>query len=770
MKTFGRKMLAIYASFFLLSMLVLSLCACSTGTEIKNVLVNSLVLSESNFSGYEGDSVTVIASVYPEDATDKKITWAPENDMVSVIVDEKDSSKATISIRSTKAGTCNVTVKTSNSEVYSTFTVIVLEKENPSNPTDPSNPGEKTKYNLTISTVENGSVTADKTKFAEGEEITLTVTPDTGYLLSSLKYTNDSYEEIEIQKDENGAYKFKAPASNITILCYFEEINLYTVSIDTVDNGTVVADKTSCYPGDTVTLTVTPAEGFKIQTLKYLDNNYSYVNIEKNADGKYQFKMPASNITVRANFASIYEKVNNVVFNETELTVAKGDTVNLGYKVSPENVNYDLSFVVASTYSYYADKSIASVTAATDPYVAVSNSGVITANEIGSGQMIFAKITDKAYGGTKYFGPVKITVKDAATKFVVYTKEINVKAGDTCSIYAEANNKAYHSSDVTVRGLKVTNTCPAITFNGFGYGLNTASSIEGDFVTGEITFESTDFPTYKVQVCVYKDNVPSDIKFDKKIVVLKPNQTYTPTITIANVTEGTYTPKIEVEYDDVISLSGNTITAKKNGYGVIKASIGNIVTSSPLHVIVSDSEFIESDESYSISYGWNNGITSGYNSSDITSNNYTVSPSAYGGNDTITKTLPIVTNVNGQKMVEVYVIAENISDKSITTDITLNSYISSWIGSGANVYIRDKKAVVSVTGKTAKYSIFDISNGGIFSIDGTNEVTDASWAYATSLPEIVWKNVTLEKGNNAVFTYKCTIEDLETKDFNAVIY
>ena len=90
--------------------------------------------------------------------------------------------------------------------------------------------------------------------FAEGEEITLTVTPDTGYLLSSLKYTNDSYEEIEIQKDENGAYKFKAPASNITILCYFEEINLYTVSIDTVDNGTVVADKTSCYPGDTVTL------------------------------------------------------------------------------------------------------------------------------------------------------------------------------------------------------------------------------------------------------------------------------------------------------------------------------------------------------------------------------------------------------------------------------------------------------------------------------------------------------------------------------------
>lgn len=32
MKTFGRKMLAVYASFFLLSMLVLSLCACSTGT------------------------------------------------------------------------------------------------------------------------------------------------------------------------------------------------------------------------------------------------------------------------------------------------------------------------------------------------------------------------------------------------------------------------------------------------------------------------------------------------------------------------------------------------------------------------------------------------------------------------------------------------------------------------------------------------------------------------------------------------------------------
>ena len=50
MKTFGRKNVSSLCFIFLLSMLVLSLCACSTGTNsggddgIKNVPVTSLVL------------------------------------------------------------------------------------------------------------------------------------------------------------------------------------------------------------------------------------------------------------------------------------------------------------------------------------------------------------------------------------------------------------------------------------------------------------------------------------------------------------------------------------------------------------------------------------------------------------------------------------------------------------------------------------------------------------------------------------------------------
>ncbi|MFQ9998294.1 MAG: InlB B-repeat-containing protein, partial [Anaerococcus obesiensis] len=76
-------------------------------------------------------------------------------------------------------------------------------------------------YKITINKIGNGNVTANRsTNIKENEEITLTVTPDTGYKLKDLKVINlDTNEEIKLSSGN----KFKMPASNVKVNAIFEE-------------------------------------------------------------------------------------------------------------------------------------------------------------------------------------------------------------------------------------------------------------------------------------------------------------------------------------------------------------------------------------------------------------------------------------------------------------------------------------------------------------------------------------------------------------------
>ncbi|MBO5305554.1 MAG: leucine-rich repeat protein, partial [Clostridia bacterium] len=73
-----------------------------------------------------------------------------------------------------------------------------------------------------------------------------------------------------------------------------------TVTVNTAENGTVTSDKDTAAEGDTVTLTVTPTEGYELDTLAATDANGDPVDINHNT-----FTMPASNVTVTATFKKI---------------------------------------------------------------------------------------------------------------------------------------------------------------------------------------------------------------------------------------------------------------------------------------------------------------------------------------------------------------------------------------------------------------------------------------------------------------------------------
>lgn len=91
-------------------------------------------------------------------------------------------------------------------------------------------PAAITKYNVTILTDEivNGTVTTDQKTAAEGETVTLTITPDEGYSLAQLMvYTADTYEDIDVEDNS-----FVMPAADVEIYAYFapEVSETYTLN------------------------------------------------------------------------------------------------------------------------------------------------------------------------------------------------------------------------------------------------------------------------------------------------------------------------------------------------------------------------------------------------------------------------------------------------------------------------------------------------------------------------------------------------------------
>ena len=77
----------------------------------------------------------------------------------------------------------------------------------------------------------------------------------------------------------------------------------YAITVEDSDNGTVTPSRTRATRGLTVTLTVKPDEGYKLDTLTVTDKNGNEVKLTDKGDGKYTFAMPASSVTVKASFA-----------------------------------------------------------------------------------------------------------------------------------------------------------------------------------------------------------------------------------------------------------------------------------------------------------------------------------------------------------------------------------------------------------------------------------------------------------------------------------
>ena len=77
---------------------------------------------------------------------------------------------------------------------------------------------------MTVGKTDNGSVSVSPKSASKGDTVTITVTPDKGYVLETLTVLDKNDKEIKLT-EKNGKYTFTMPASKVTVKATFMDDN-----------------------------------------------------------------------------------------------------------------------------------------------------------------------------------------------------------------------------------------------------------------------------------------------------------------------------------------------------------------------------------------------------------------------------------------------------------------------------------------------------------------------------------------------------------------
>lgn len=180
----------------------------STGTivteELKFGPATEIKLDRDTLNLYSNttpNTATLVATVTPENTTDA-VTWessAPDIASVTqngVVTAHKDGTAIITAKAGDKTDTCTVNVSTYH------YT-------------------GKYSYEISVAQPDNGSVAVDKYA-TEGETVTITATPNAGYMLDTLSVTAGG-KELEVIDNGDGTYSFTMPSSKVSITAAFAE-------------------------------------------------------------------------------------------------------------------------------------------------------------------------------------------------------------------------------------------------------------------------------------------------------------------------------------------------------------------------------------------------------------------------------------------------------------------------------------------------------------------------------------------------------------------
>lgn len=332
---------------------------------------------------------------------------------------------------------------------------------------------------VTFNAGANGTcATASLTETAAGAGVTLPVcVAKEGY-----KFVGWSTSETPTSADAGQAGETYYPSADCTLYAYYKQ--LYTVTIEEPANGTIevkhgeneVASGDKFLAGDVLTITATPAAGYKFRNLQVEDGSthtYTASNVK-------EWTMNEANITISAKFdeitySTITKVVNGVptteqVENGTEISFTDPEAASIptgyvfmGWTETPVvGTQLDAPTLVSSPVTASTDATYYAVFAVAKETTVVFDPNTVESNR----ELTWEQngITLKLSAGQLYTGTTKtFTVYNGSTNNFTVTSTVGNLKQLTATI--SGTNYKINSSGLTSGATLITNgTTQTITF------------------------------------------------------------------------------------------------------------------------------------------------------------------------------------------------------------------------------------------------------------------------------------------------------------------
>lgn len=155
-----------------------------------------------------------------------------------------------------------------------------------------------TAYSITgTGSTAGGSVVADRSTACAGETVTLTTATNSGYRFGGVTYNGNATAEVAA----GTTYTFTMPNANVTVAAVFNQ--LYSITKNSMTNGSVTLAKTEAISGETVTLTIQPDDGYQLASISTSNGNLTGSGT---ASGSTRtLTMAAANAVISASFEKV---------------------------------------------------------------------------------------------------------------------------------------------------------------------------------------------------------------------------------------------------------------------------------------------------------------------------------------------------------------------------------------------------------------------------------------------------------------------------------
>ena len=244
-----------------------------------DILVSSIRLSSASLTLQVGSTHTLTATVEPEGAANREITWSSSDTSVATVGDNG-------LVTAVGVGTATITASAQDgSGVSAECTVTVTPL-----PT----------YTVTVN--DSYAVQSGAGSYVEGASVTVSAGERAGY-----SFAGWTAEGVDLADESAENVTFTMPANDVTLTAEWDYIvtpgdPTYRPIIDEPENGGVTTSPSRPEAGDTVTVNPEPDEGYEVDEIIVTDKDGNPVEVTRNPDGSYSFTQPEGAVTIEVTF------------------------------------------------------------------------------------------------------------------------------------------------------------------------------------------------------------------------------------------------------------------------------------------------------------------------------------------------------------------------------------------------------------------------------------------------------------------------------------